>query len=115
MKIKNLKFLFNFEDESFKKLIIDVLQKIPGQGLVPDILIFNTCDYSFTNSDAGNDGANTVWFDLRKLKKEPKKYQMKVIAHELAHLFLGHTPSNDMETHIEQDKEAKSLVKKWRF
>ena len=58
-----------------------------------------------------------ILLNLLAMREESKSFRMDVIAHEIAHFFLGHykTPSKNLNEFLKREKEADGLIVEWGF
>lgn len=65
----------------------------------------------------GNEGiiteAGDIYLDSKKLQRHDDDVAMAIIAHELAHYYLGHHMKSGKDA--ENEKEADDLAKQWGF
>ncbi len=107
----------NIENNNLKKLVIEVLQRIPDK--LPFISVF-TCKYDVKDDTGGEvNEENNILLDIKILEKG-KDYAVGVIAHEFAHTHLMHGylgrdfASKNRGTQF-SEMDADLLACKWGF
>ena len=104
-----------FENERSHTLLHDVLAALPlaDQAVVRGRLTLATDDRTRA-LDAGGDVAakasvspsGVLWFDSAAMLEAPAAYQRAVLAHELAHLALGHHRQSSKALSVEAGEYA---------
>ena len=104
-----------FENERTQTLLHDVLAALPlaDQAVVRGRLTLATDDRKRA-LDAGGDVAakssvslgGVLWFDSAAMLEAPAAYQRAVLAHELAHLALGHHRQSSKALSVEAGEYA---------
>ena len=111
-----------FENERSQSLLADVLASLPlaDQAVIRGCLELATDDRgramaagADTSAKSSVSPAGVLWFDSAAMLSAPAAYQRAVLAHECAHLFLGHHRQS-LKTlsweagEIEADKQARA-------
>jgi len=63
----------------------------------------------------GDTWFNIIIMDEHDLENRDDDYVQGVVAHEIAHIYLGHPRVRDIEARSRQEEEAKRLAASWGF
>ncbi len=109
--IDSLLLDYEIENPELKEIFEFTMQKIPRRHK-EKFPCFSVWEYTVgPNMGAYVDGPN-IYFRVNLLLKEPKDVQIGTIAHELAHICLGHyyKPGN-----LKDEYRADKLACRWGF
>ena len=98
-----------------RALILETLTKLPEEIVdwaQKKILFLETMDssHAISKKDFEDYDGIVVLGDLKKLEKEKQIFEM---AHEMAHIKLGHRLNLGREDSNKQEDEADALARKW--
>ena len=103
----------------FERLVREALERIPLRlgDLNPLRIFLSGYQEGFASSLEHTDSEwfNIIVIDLHDLEKKEDPYIITVVAHEVAHVYLGHSKSRDLSSRPGQEEEARALVKRWGF
>jgi len=117
-RMRKVATLLNYEikDLNFKRLVDHVLQRIPDR-YEEGFLSFSI--YQRYSKWGAHVYDNNVYFDVKKLEEKSggdEDVKIGFIAHELAHVFLNHTSSqNQGRLTLKHEDEADEFASMWGF
>lgn len=104
---RGLPFRFEIRDAAFKKLILEVIARIPIE--TEGFSLFGIIESELGVGIWGHvDGAELIQFNMKEIKKCKLGRDAKVgiIAHEFGHLFLQHLDANYSEEDLREIEKA---------
>ena len=106
---------YEIEDYEFKVLCDNVLSRIPAK-YVEEFPCFSIYEgYSKWGAHVIDDSATFNVGMLKKVAMGDNQVLIGIIAHEFAHVFLGHADGEDERTGLEKEREADQLARHWGF